>query len=350
MLSKRLLVTVGLAAAVLVAVPVATAFGSSASPVASGPRFLAAATPLGDGFAYQGRLSEGGQPANGTYDLRFIAYDAEPGGTQVGTTETKEDVQVVNGLFTVTLNFGAGVFNGDARWLDIAVRHGNETGIFTTLSPRQPISSSPYSLYAKAAGSIAVPFSATGSTASGTDLIELTQNGTGAALSVTRATTASTNPAISATNVGSGAGLYGESTYAGGGAIGVAGQALGAQGVGGWFKGTTGLQVDGPIKVSGSNPAAFVQIATVANIAAATNCVGNCTLISNPLIDGDSTAILIITQRWTILDTDTGVYNNKSVGVWYDPDLGKWTIFNEDAAAMPPNARFNVLVIKVAAP
>jgi hypothetical protein len=35
-------------------------------------------------FTYQGKLAEGGTPANGRYDLRFILYDADAGGNQVG--------------------------------------------------------------------------------------------------------------------------------------------------------------------------------------------------------------------------------------------------------------------------
>ena len=55
-------------------------------------------------------------------------------------------VVVSNGLFTVTLDFGTGVFNGDARWLDIAVKT-NSAGGFTTLMPRQPLTPSPYVPY-----------------------------------------------------------------------------------------------------------------------------------------------------------------------------------------------------------
>jgi len=42
------------------------------------------AAPLGTAFTYQGRLSAGGQPASGSYDLRFILYNADIGGSQVG--------------------------------------------------------------------------------------------------------------------------------------------------------------------------------------------------------------------------------------------------------------------------
>ncbi len=45
---------------------------------------------------------------------------------------------VTNGLFIVPLDFGGGVFNGDSRWLEIAVRT-NGGGAFIPLSPRQSV-------------------------------------------------------------------------------------------------------------------------------------------------------------------------------------------------------------------
>jgi hypothetical protein len=73
------------------------------------------------GFTYQGRLTDGDSLANGDYDFEFKLYDAASNGTQVGSTVTKEDVTVTDGLFTVQLDFGAEVFTGDARWLEIGV-------------------------------------------------------------------------------------------------------------------------------------------------------------------------------------------------------------------------------------
>jgi len=78
---------------------------------AQGPEPLAA---LGTGFTYQGFLTDGGNPASGSYDFRFILYDAEIGGSQVGTIVNRDDVAVTDGLFTVELDFGTAVFTGDA--------------------------------------------------------------------------------------------------------------------------------------------------------------------------------------------------------------------------------------------
>lgn len=113
-----------------------------------GPTLQAA---LGTAFTYQGRLQDGGSPANGTYDLQFALYDAASGGTQIGATVTANDVPVSNGVFTVALDFGASAFTGDARWLEMRVRPGASSGGYTTLSPRQPVTATPYALYSKTA-------------------------------------------------------------------------------------------------------------------------------------------------------------------------------------------------------
>ena len=102
-------------------------------------------------FTYQGQLRENGRPVNGTCDFRFKLYNAATGGSQVRPPRTKTGVNVTNGLFTVSLDFGSGVFNGDARWLEVAVRCPAGSGTFKTLSPRQPIRAVPYALYSLAA-------------------------------------------------------------------------------------------------------------------------------------------------------------------------------------------------------
>lgn len=102
------------------------------------------AAPIGSGFTYRGQLKVSGAPANGPFDLVFKLYDAAAAGVQVGGTITHENVPVANGLFTVKLDFGSGVFGGGARWLDIAVRPGPSTGATTALTPRQELAPAPY--------------------------------------------------------------------------------------------------------------------------------------------------------------------------------------------------------------
>ena len=79
-------------------------------------------------FTYQGKLTDGGTPANGTYEMQFKLYDAFTAGTQQPqaspTTLTfvgAQSVQVSSGVFTVQLDFGTGAFTGANRFLEIAV-------------------------------------------------------------------------------------------------------------------------------------------------------------------------------------------------------------------------------------
>ncbi|NJN83802.1 MAG: hypothetical protein HC802_17030 [Caldilineaceae bacterium] len=55
------------------------------------------------------------------------------------------DVAVVDGLFTVALDFG-NVFDGRALWLEIKVRPGASSGGYTLLAPRQALLATPYAL------------------------------------------------------------------------------------------------------------------------------------------------------------------------------------------------------------
>ncbi len=106
--------------------------------------------PVGAGFTYQGRLTDGGAPAEGTFDFEFKLFDDPTGGVQVGGTVTRDDVDVSGGLFTVQLDFGQ-VFDGTALYLEIGVRPGSDTGAYTTLAPRQALTAAPYANYALAA-------------------------------------------------------------------------------------------------------------------------------------------------------------------------------------------------------
>ena len=109
------------------------------------------ATAQGTAFTYQGRLTTGTTAANGSYDLRFSLFDNLTNGVQQGSSLTNAATGVSNGLFTVTLDFG-GQFPGLARWLEIGVRT-NGSSAFTTLSPRQRLTPTPYAIYAANAGS-----------------------------------------------------------------------------------------------------------------------------------------------------------------------------------------------------
>lgn len=93
-------------------------------------------------LTYQGQLQSSSAPASGNFDFEFALFDG--GGAQIGPTLTRNGVAVSGGIFLVNLDFGTG-FPGATRFLEIRVRQSGGGG-FTTLSPRQPVTSSPYSI------------------------------------------------------------------------------------------------------------------------------------------------------------------------------------------------------------
>src|SRR3989441_4370423 len=96
-------------------------------------------------FTNQGRLTDGGTLANGSYDLQFALWDTLSGGSQIGATQNLLAVQVSNGEVTVTLDFGASAFPGADRFLEISARLTGASA-FTLLTPRQQITSTPYAV------------------------------------------------------------------------------------------------------------------------------------------------------------------------------------------------------------
>jgi hypothetical protein len=99
-------------------------------------------------FTYQGKLIDAGNPANGNYDLQFRLFDTPTVGTgaQFGATVVRNPVLADAGIFTVQLDFGATVFGGADRYLEIGVRPANNAGAYTVLAPRQPVTASPYAI------------------------------------------------------------------------------------------------------------------------------------------------------------------------------------------------------------
>ncbi|MDM7922297.1 MAG: hypothetical protein QUS14_08340 [Pyrinomonadaceae bacterium] len=96
-------------------------------------------------FSYQGSLTDNGSTANGSFQFQFKLFDAVSGGTQIGATLENITLNVVDGIFSTKLDFGAGVLTGANRFLEIAVRR-NAGEPFITLSPREQIASAPYAV------------------------------------------------------------------------------------------------------------------------------------------------------------------------------------------------------------
>jgi hypothetical protein len=69
---------------------------------------------------YQGRLNDGGNAANRSYDLTFTLFAPSGGGSAIAGPVSKAKVLVTTGLFKTTLDPGA-KFPGADRCLEIAV-------------------------------------------------------------------------------------------------------------------------------------------------------------------------------------------------------------------------------------
>ena len=89
-------------------------------------------------FTYQGSLVDAGQPATGSYDLRFELVGPGP----LPAPITVEDVAVSGGVFSVELDFLAAITSSDYS-LSISVRPGASIGAFTALTPTTPIRPTP---------------------------------------------------------------------------------------------------------------------------------------------------------------------------------------------------------------
>ena len=109
--------------------------------------------PMGTAWTYQGRLMDANGPADGQYDFEFRLFtDPVLNSFQVGSTIDINDLDVIDGYFTVLLDFGDKAFTGDARWLEIGVRPGDSENRVTILSPRYEVTPTPYAIYAENTG------------------------------------------------------------------------------------------------------------------------------------------------------------------------------------------------------
>ncbi len=103
----------------------------------------------GNAFNFQGRLNDGTNPANGSYDLQFKLYDAVMGGNQIGTMVGRPNTVLANGVFSVVLDFGASAFNDPASiFIEIGVKPNGSPNAYTILGPRQQLTVVPYAVRA----------------------------------------------------------------------------------------------------------------------------------------------------------------------------------------------------------
>ena len=123
---------------------------------------LSTAHAQGTALTYQGRLNDAGVPAGGNYDSA-ISIDIRRGDQWdcPSWPAHQRSHRSENGLFTVTLDFGAVCSPGN-RWLEIGVRTNGSVGAYTVLSPRQALTASPYAIYAANANSAVTAANVTG--------------------------------------------------------------------------------------------------------------------------------------------------------------------------------------------
>jgi hypothetical protein len=144
---------------------------------------LAPAVDLGGTFTYQGSIQQNSAAFDGSCDVEFRLFDVSTAGAQIGATQTKNGQVISKGRFTTVLDFGANAFNGQARWLEIAARCPSGSGVLTTLSPRQPLTATPYALSLQPGAVVA------GSQNAAAGILNLTNSGTGSGLTVASAVT-----------------------------------------------------------------------------------------------------------------------------------------------------------------
>lgn len=101
---------------------------------------------LGTAFTYQGQLTESGAPATGLYDLQICLFDSPSNPAPIACLPDFDNVPVEDGVFTVALDFGAAVFVGQQRFLELRVRPGASSAGYTILAPRQLVRPAPEAL------------------------------------------------------------------------------------------------------------------------------------------------------------------------------------------------------------
>lgn len=104
-------------------------------------------------FTYQGFLEKDGQPVDGTADFQASIWDDGLTGIELVVPLEFTNIDVVDGAFSIEMDFGTGLFDGSPRWLQLAVRDPSGVGDYTSLSPRVRIRPTPEAFHAQVATS-----------------------------------------------------------------------------------------------------------------------------------------------------------------------------------------------------
>ena len=110
---------------------------------------LLSQTPIGTSFTYQGLLEFEGEPASGSFDLKFRLYDGpDPNSAFLLGTDTHCALPIVQGLMAAELEFGNVFSAGEKLWLEISAFPAGDCTTFTNLSPLQALTGAPFAHFA----------------------------------------------------------------------------------------------------------------------------------------------------------------------------------------------------------
>jgi hypothetical protein len=98
---------------------------------------LACAAAQATPFTYHGSLDDGGQPAEGRYDLRVTPFASERAVAPLADAVTLYGVEVRDGRFSAQVDFAAGMSTPEG-WIGVAVRKAGD-GDFVELAGRSEI-------------------------------------------------------------------------------------------------------------------------------------------------------------------------------------------------------------------
>lgn len=283
---------------------------------------IAPQAQVGTIFTYQGRLEDGGSPANGSYDFEFTIYDSETGSGVVVGPFNAEDVAVTEGVFTVDINVYSPdqVFTGGERWIQVSVRPGDSIGSYQLLTPRQPIRPTPYAFSLWPGAQI------TGENQTAGSVLNVRNTGVGSSDTAVYGWSSSVGPNTTVgvhgqINSDNGSGVLGESTASTGFGFGVQGRsnAEGGRGVYGRASSTTGTNY-GVYGWSQSGEGRGVYGLATADTGANYGVYGESQSAAGTGVYGSGATGLFgsgdaFGGRFTASDTGTGVYSLGKIGV-----------------------------------
>lgn len=102
----------------------------------------AAQTRNDTAISFRGTLNQSGSPATGQYNFRLRLFDTATGGTLLATRDAP-GIAVFDGRYSFPVDFGANVFTGGSRWIEVQVAPSSG-GSYQTLSARTEVFVVPY--------------------------------------------------------------------------------------------------------------------------------------------------------------------------------------------------------------